>query len=694
MKPKTLFICAACLAFFVSSCKQAGKEHSWTVEAPGKKIKVEVMLAGNNQPAYRILHGETVVVDTSFLGMEFRDQPPLSENLNVVKAKQSAFSETWETVWGDQQKILNAYSQLQVEFEETTAPHRRFSLDFRVFDDGAGFRYVFPKQEAMDSVVVMDEHTTFQLTGDHQTWWQPGDWEIYEHLYNESLFSGIDALSKRSKHDLAQSSIPENAVNTPVTMRTADGLHLTFHEAALYNYASMTLKVDKENRRWVSELVGSPDQSKAKLRTPFQTPWRTVQIAEKAGDLIESTLILNLNEPNKIEDPSWIQPMKYVGIWWEMHLGKSSWDMAGVNHGATTANAKRYIDFAAANNIGGILIEGWNTGWEDWWDDKKRETCFDFVTPYADFDLNEVLRHAKAKGVRLISHHETASGVTQYDKQLDTAFTQLEKLGIHSVKTGYVGTIIPRGEYHHGQFMVNHYQRVLELAARHKVTIDAHETIKDTGIRRTWPNFVARETFRGQEFNAWASDGGNPPNHIPTLAYTAMLAGPMDYTPGIFNIKFDEYKKENQVNTTLAHQLALYVAISSPIQMVADLPEHYAGNPAFQFIRDVAVNWEWTRALNGEVGDYVTLARKERGANRWFIGGVTDENGRTLEANLDFLPKGKTYQAVIYADGPNAHWNDNPTDVVIRTQDVDAATRLPLVLAPGGGVAIYITEKK
>jgi len=676
-----LFLALALL----TQCNPKKMADSWTVASPGQAIAARVFLNSNGQAAYQVLHKDKTVIDTSLLGFSLLDQAPIAGGLEITNAEDRSFSETWETVWGQSRLIENNFNELSLDLKEKEAPNRRFRLVFRVYDDGLGFRYEFPGQEGLKEALIVEENTEFKLTGDHLCWWQPGDWEIYEHLYKTTRFSGIDAPGSASKHDLAQTYIPNNAVNTPVTMKTDDGIYLSFHEAALYDYSSMTLKVDKENRKWTSCLVGGPDTFKVKLSLPFHTPWRTIQIAENAGDLIESNLILNLNEPSKLTDTDWIKPMKYAGIWWEMHLGKSSWDMAGKNHGATTANAKRYIDFAAANNIQGLLVEGWNTGWENWWGD-ARETCFDFVTPYADYDLNEVVRYAKEKGVSIIAHHETASGVTQYDRQLDTAFQLLENLGIHAVKTGYVGTIFPKGQYHHGQFMVNHYQRVIETAARHKVAVDSHESIKDTGIRRTWPNYLSRETMRGQEFEAWGTDP-NPPEHLVILPFTIGLAGPIDYTPGIFKIKFKEYKPNNQVNTTLAKQLALYVAIYSPVQMVADLPEHYEGEPALQFIRDVAVDWDESHVLDAEVGDHLTIVRKERGADRWFLGSITDENPREFSIDLDFLPEGKSYEATIYEDGDDAHWDKNPGSYVIVNTLVKKGNYLNLKLAPGGGAA-------
>jgi hypothetical protein len=512
--------------------------------------------------------------------------------------------------------------------------------------------------------------------------------------------------------NLAATYIPENAVNTPVTMKTAEGVYLSFHEADLTDYAGMTLKVDTTNNSMVSELVGSERlQGKARISAPFNTPWRTIQIADRAGDLIESKMVLNLNEPNAIGDVSYFTPMKYVGIWWEMHLGKSTWDMEGSqsmntftnsgetlpNHGATTENAMRYIDFAAANGIKGLLVEGWNTGWDKWINTDDREGVFDFMTPYADYDFDKVMAYAKEKGVEVIMHHETSAAPLTYEKQMDVAYKFMKDNGMNSVKTGYVGKIIPKGEYHHGQWMVRHYHKVLEEAAKMKIAVNAHEPIKATGKRRTYPNAIAREGLRGQEFNAWAADGGNPPNHLPTVAFTRMLAGPIDFTPGIFNIKFDEYKPDNQVSTTLAHQLALYVVIYSPIQMLADLPEHYTENgkphPALQFIRDVGVDWSESHVLDGEVGAFVTIARKERGSGNWFVGGITNEEGRTQTISLDFLEPGKTYEAILYEDGPDAHWDTNPQSYEIKTIEVTSTDTVSVPLAPGGGFALSLKGK-
>jgi len=639
-------------------------------------------------PGYSVAYKNNLLIDTSTLGFSFRDIMELRGGLKVESVERSSKSESWEPLWGEQAEVLNEYQQMNVKLKERRSPYREMELVFRAYDDGIAFRYVFPEQQAMNEVVIMDEHTEFKLTGDHQCWWIPGDWDIYEHLYNTTRFSEIDALSKRDHPDLSASYIPFNAVNTPVTMKTDDGIYLSFHEADLEDYSGMTLMVDKDNMKWVSELVGSRDESKVTTQTPFETPWRSVQIAEEAGDLIESKLIVNLNEPNKLENTDWIEPMKYVGIWWEMHLDKSTWDMASGRHGATTQNAKRYIDFAAANNIQGLLVEGWNTGWENWTDPEEREGIFDFVTPYADYDLQEVVRYAQQKGVSMIMHHETSAAPRTYEKQLDTAFALCQELGIHAIKTGYVGAIIPKGEYHHGQYMVRHYQKVLEKAAEYEIMVDAHEPIKATGRRRTYPNMMAREGLRGQEFNAWSSEGGNPPEHLTIVPFTRMLSGPIDYTPGIFNLQLEGYKENNQVKNTLAKELALYIVIYGPLQMAADLPEHYRGQPAFEFIRQVPVDWQTTDVLNGEVGDYVTIARKEKDGERWFLGSITDENARNLEVSLNFLDEGKTYRALMYTDIEATDWKQNPNAIGISERRLTRDSSLNLQLSKSGGAAI------
>jgi hypothetical protein len=681
------------------------------INSPDKNIVVSVLLSEDGFIAYNVKHKKQVVIDTSTLGFEFKNMPPIADNLKIANVKKDSYDETWELPWGEERLVRNNYNQLILYLSEDSQLKRKLNLIFRVYNDGLGFRYYFPEQSNLNEIFITEEKTQFKLTGDHDVWWMPGDWDIYEHLYNHTKFSYIDALSKRNNPDLNSSYIPENAVNTPVTMKTTDGVYLSFHEAALEDYADMTLMINKENMSMESILVGSDNRDyKVVRKLPFATPWRSIQIGDKAGDLIESKLILNLNEPNKLGDVSWIKPMKYAGIWWEMHLGVSTWDYAGSQdmntfmstnpeptgkHGATTENAKKYIDFASKNNIQGVLVEGWNIGWEYWRNEKDREHAFDFITPYPDYDLEEVVNYGKERGVELIMHHETSSAVPNYEKHQDKAFGLMKSLGLHNVKTGYVGKIIPRGEYHHGQYMVNHYINTAKKAAQYKVALDVHEPVKPTGLRRTYPNLMSAEGVRGQEFNAWATDGGNPPNHNPTIVFTRMLAGPIDFTPGIFDIKLTKKKDNkynNRVHTTLAQQLALYVVIYSPLQMVADLVENYDNHPALQFIRDVPVDWETTKVLNGEIGEYVTIARKERNGNDWFIGSITNEKVRTFDIALSFLDDGANYIATIYEDGKDADWEKNPTSYNIRKLQVNNKSTIRLKLASGGGAAISVIK--
>ncbi len=689
------------------SCK-TDKEMKTSIASPNNILRLEFGLDDSGKPYYLTSRKEETVVDTSFLGMEFKDIKSFEGNFEITETGTAIFDEVWEMPWGEQLKVENKHNELWVRLREKNKDGRTLELRFKVFDDGLGFRYEIPEMEGIDSVYITEEHTEFNLTQDYNTYWIPGDWDIYEHLYSTSKLSEIDVAKYRNHDNLAQTYIPNNAVNTPVTMVGENDLHVSIHEAALVDYSGMTLGVDKEGLGYKSILVGSENRDyKVEKKLPFHTPWRTIQITDNAPDLIESNLIVNLNEPNKIGDVSWFTPMKYTGVWWEMHLGKSTWDYgmtqsmdswkdtgkAHGKHGATTENVKRFIEFSAKNNIGGVLVEGWNTGWEHWIGFEDREGVFDFVTPYPDYDLEEVTAFAKARNVQIIMHHETSAATETYTKQQDTAFALMQKYGMHTVKTGYVGKILPKGEYHHGQYMVNHYNNTVEKAAKYQVAINAHEPIKATGLRRTYPNTISREGLRGQEFNAWSSDGGNPPEHLSIVAFTRMLAGPIDFTPGIFNIKFDEYKKDNQVNTTLAHQLALYVVIYSPVQMAADLVEHYEANPEpFQFIRDVGVDWKQTKVLDGAVGDYVVIAREERDTGNWFVGGITDENERIQEVDLSFLDADKTYEIKLYQDGENAHWDENPLDIDISTHNVKKGDLVTLKMKPGGGFAMSLME--
>ena len=689
------------LLISLMSCHKQNSELS--VSSPNQSNRIEFNLSSLGQPYYMVTHNRETVIDSSFISFEFKIQHSLKQDFKILKSISSTFKETWEMPWGEQREVLNNYNELVVELEEQKSPNRRLNIYFRAYNDGIGFRYEFLAQKGIDSLIIMEENTEFKLTGDHKVWWIPADWDSYEHLYNTTSVSEIDTLG------LGNPSVKEIGVNTPVTMRTKDGVYLSIHEASLLDYAGMTLKVDKSNLKFTSQLVGSDRLGyKVKRALPFKTPWRTIQIADDGTELIASNLIVNLNEPNKIGDVSWVEPKKYMGIWWEMHIGKGTWDYgmtmdeetgkwvdtgkAHGKHSATTENAKRYIDFASKNNITGLLVEGWNTGWERW-RDEDREGIFDFVTPYPDYDIEEVVRYGKKRGVEIIMHHETAADPRTYEKQLDTAYQLMNKLGIHIVKSGYVGKLIPKGEYHHGQWMVNQYQKALEVAAKYKIAVIAHEPIKATGLRRTYPNAISREGVRGQEYNAWSIDGGNPPEHLPIVAFTRMLAGPIDFTPGIFDIALPT-KKNNQINTTLAKQLALYVVIYSPVQMACDLPENYENQPAFQFIRDVGVYWEQTKILDGEVGEFVIIAREERETGNWFVGGITNETERNITLNFDFLDENKTYEATIYQDTDDSHFKSNPTSIAIKKIEIIKGNNKDILMQEGGGFAISLMVMK
>jgi glucan 1,4-alpha-glucosidase len=682
------------LLLSLAACNSNKNLFSYRIHSPSGNVRVSFLLSPGGTPGYAVHYKGKTVIDSCSLGFTLLDAQPLKLGFELVSTVEDTINDPWQQPWGEQRSMLNRCAQLVVELKEKEAPKRIMHLIFRAYDDGVAFRYEFPEQENLKEMIILEENTKFQIRNNPTCWWGPGDWDIYEHLYTESKLKNINAISKRNHDGLAQTYIPENSVNTPLTMRFDDSLHVAIHEAGLLDYSDMTLKVDTNTQQLVGSLVGSDRLGyKVKRELPFKTPWRVVMIAESAAQLADSRIILNLNEPNKLGDVSYFKPMKYAGIWWEMHLDKSSWDLASGKHGATTAHAKEMIDFASANGLKGLLIEGWNTGWEHWIGFEDREGVFDFVTPYPDYNLEEVVAYGKSKGVDIIMHHETSAAIQTYDKQLDAALALMKKLDLHTVKTGYVGKIIPKGEYHHGQWMVNHYQKVVETAAKYNVAVNAHEPIKATGLRRTYPNFVSREGMRGQEFNAWSSDGGNPPNHLPTVAFTRMLAGPFDFTPGIFNISLKPYKANNQVNTTLAHQLALYVVIYSPVQMVPDFPENYKEKPEFEFIKSVGVDWEKSITLNGEVGDYITVAREERNTGNWFIGGITNEEERDIELSFSFLPEGKSFNATIYKDGKNASYDKNPTSTSIENQVIDSTSKLNIHLASGGGFAISLKKE-
>jgi alpha-glucosidase len=647
------------------------------VASPDGRIVVNIQVR-EGRLYYDILRDARPLLLASRLGIAFQGAPPLADRLRIESTTDSTADETWTQPWGEVARVRDRHNQLRVNVVESDGAARRFAVVFRVFNDGVGFRYEVPAQAALGDFAISDELTEFALADDARSWWIPSNRprkDRSEMLYSSSPVSVIDSIQ------------------TPLTMETRDGRYIVIHEANLVNYARMNLAgAGMESRTLRAALAPMNDGVKVRGRTPFNTPWRTIQVADRAGDLAPSVLGLNLNPPSVIANTSWIKPMKYVGIWWGMHLGTMTWS-SGPKHGATTENAKRYIDFAAANGLGGVLVEGWNVGWDGDW--IANGDLFSFTKSYPDYDLRAVAAYAKQKGVHLIAHNETSMGIVNYERQLDSAFSLYHSLGIDAVKSGYVADLTKEGHSHHSQYMVNHYRKVIEAAARYNIMLDAHEPIHDTGERRTYPNMMSREGARGQEYNAWSAEGGNPPEHETILFFTRLLAGPMDFTPGIFDILEQSSghahsPQEPRVRTTIAKQLALYVVLYSPLQMAADLPENYQGKPAFQFIRDVAVDWDTTRVIDGKIGDYVIVARRERNKPNWFIGAITDEEGRTFDVPLDFLSKGKRYVAEIYADGPNANWLTNPFPVAITKRTVTSTSRLHLVLAPGGGQAIRI----
>jgi len=680
---KSRILVAASLATLLLSC--AGVQQvtqtvtiTESITSPGGVNTITFTLS-EGMPSYRVDRDGEVVILPSRLGYLFKYQPPLDRDLRVVEVSRDTVNETWTQVWGEEKEILDNHVGMSILLEDASPTPRRLEVQFRAYDDGIAFRYILHGDGQPKHVEIMDEVTEFQLAGDHSAWWIPAyAWNRYEYLLTNSPVSELDT------------------VHTPLTMETADGLFLSFHEAALTDFASMTLAHTGENLL-KADLVPWSDGVKVRGELPMKSPWRTIQIGESAGDLVTSYLILNCNEPNKIEDTSWIEPGKYVGIWWGMHIRTMSWNSGDI-HGATTENTKRYIDFASAHGFKGVLVEGWNLGWDGDW--SANADSFSFTQPYPDYDFVGLAKYAREKGTRLIAHNETSIGILNYEQQMENAFKLYESLGINTIKSGYVGhgrEIKRRDpltgkvlglEWHHGQWMVNHYRHVVETAAKYHLMLDVHEPIKDTGIRRTWPNMMSREGARGQEFNAW-STGGNPPDHYTILPFTRLLAGPFDYTPGVFDLTFkNNHEPPFRVNTTLAKQLANYVVIYSPLHMAADLVENYEGKPEFKFIEDVPTDWEKTLVLNGVIGDYTTFVRKDRNSDDWYLGSVTDENGRTLTVSLDFLEPGKSYLAEIYADATDADWVTNPYATDLSQETVTSETVMELQLAPGGGQAI------
>lgn len=661
------------LALAALPCLPARAAKVAEIDSPGKVLKVELHL-DEGRASYRVLRFGEELIAPSRLGFLLRGAEKLERNLQLREASRGSRDETWEQPWGERRLVRDQHTLLQVTLEETLNLKRHFQVEFRVFDDGLGFRYHLPEQANLDLVTIDAELTEIAISPPSTAWWIPaGEWNRYEYLYQKTPLAEV------------------GQAHTPITLRTEDGLHIALHEAALVDYSGMWLR-RVEGQRLRAELAPASEGWKVQRKAPFHTPWRTLQIADSAAALYRSSdLILNLNEPNQLGDVSWFVPHKYAGVWWEMHLDTASWSR-GPKHGANNANVRRHIDFAADNGFRGVLVEGWNPGWDGNWFGNGND--FDFTRSVEDFDLPELATHAKKRGVHLIGHHETGGAVSHYENQLDAALDLYARHGVDAIKTGYVadagqierndGDGVVRREWHDGQWMVEHHLRVVRAAAQRKIAINPHEPVKDTGLRRTYPNWVSREGARGMEYAAWGNPT-NPPEHEANLVFTRMLSGPMDFTPGILSLK----GRGQAVQTTLAKQLALYVVIYSPIQMVPDLPEHYAErDKAFQFIRDVPTDWEDSRVLNGEIGDYVTFARKDRNSEDWYLGSVSDEHGRLLEISLDFLDPKRRYAAQIYRDGEFAHWREAPFDFVVEQREVSAGERILLRLAAGGGQAI------
>jgi alpha-glucosidase len=639
------------------------------LSSPDKTIKISFTLV-DGRPQYSVTKNGKPVINPSAMGFIILHQADQSTRYKLLSAETDSADERWEQPWGESRYIKDKHNELIVHLAEEGGKKSLLDIQFRVFDDGVGFRYSFPEQKnGPDSVVILDELTRFTFPADQQVWWIPVHSEnsYYESLYRKNHISETDTI------------------NTPATFETTDGLYLAIHEANLTDFASMTLRKTGPGQ-YTSELVPWSNGIKVYAKTPFVSPWRTLIIGEKPGDLVTSTLMLNLNEPCRLDDISWIQPAKYIGIWWGMHLNKYTWGM-GPKHGATTERVMKYIDFASENGFGGVLAEGWNEGWDGNWSEDG--TKFSFTKSYPDFDLGTITSYAVIKNVRLTGHHETGGAVANYENQMEKAYALYYNYGVNTVKTGYVNKYLDGREWHDGQFGVRHYRKVVETAAKYRIMIDNHEPVKGTGLQRTYPNLMTQEGGRGQEYDAWSNDGGNPPSHTTLLPFTRMLAGPFDFTPGTFDFHYSVVKG-TRVNTTLAKQLALYVIIFSPLQMASDLPENYAGKPAFEFIKKVPCTWSDTKVLNAEIGKYVTMARKDRNSEEWYIGSITNEDPRTLTINLAFLKDSVDYRAEIYADGEQADYKTNPDPVTISTKVVNSKMQLDLELAKGGGTAIRL----
>ena len=679
--------------------------------SPDGSVMLSFSLKSDGTPSYKVTYKNKPVINESTLGFTLKKAEPLTNNFKVVDTKKSTFKETWKPVWGEESEILNHYNELLVSLEQNNT-NRKMNIRFRVYNKGVGFRYEFPSQKELTYFVIEEELSQFAMTGDHTAWWIPGDYDTQEYDYMESKLSEIRGLMKEAvTENVSQFAFSPTGVQTSLMMKTKDGLYINLHEAALVDYSLMNLNLDDKTFVFQSWLTPDAKGDKGYLMAPCHSPWRTIMVSDDARKILASRLILNLNEPCAIADTSWIKPVKYVGVWWEMITGKSSWsytndlptiDLNTVDytktkpngtHGATNENVRKYIDFAAKHGFDQVLVEGWNVGWEDWFGHKK-DYVFDFVTPYPDFDLKALNEYAHSKGVKLMMHHETSGSTRNYERHMKAAYELMNKYGYNSVKSGYVGDILPVGEHHYSQSTINHYLYAIKEAAKHKIMVNAHEAVRPTGICRTYPNMIGNESARGTEYEAF---GGNKVFHTTILPFTRLQGGPMDYTPGIFEteMKYVNPNNNNQIRTTLARQLALYVTMYSPLQMAADLPENYEKfMDAFQFIKDVPVDWQKSVYLEAEPGRYITIARKDKHSNDWYVGCTAHEGGHTSELLLNFLDKGKKYEATIYADAKDANWKTNPKAYTITKQKVNAKTKLKLTAAQGGGYAISIKEIK
>jgi hypothetical protein len=701
---QSVFRIATVLLICLFGMAAAGDE----IKSPNGNLALTFALQSGGVPTYSLTYKGRPVILPSKLGFDLKNAPALTSGFAITDSKTLTFDETWQPVWGEVKNIRNHYNELAVTLTQAETD-RSIVVRFRVFDDGLGFRYEFPRQPEFSYFVIKEERTQFALAGDHKAFWLPGDYDTEEYETVTSNLSQVRGLMKASiTENASQTTFSDTGVQTPLLLKSQDGLYISIHEAALIDYSGMGLELDDKNFILETRLTPDAQGDKGYLQTPTQSPWRTVIVSDRAGDILESKLVYNLNEPTKYKDTSWIKPVKYVGVWWEMITGKSTWSYTNEDniklelfdyskaqpngtHGATTAHVKEYIDFAAKHGFGAVLVEGWNIGWEDWFG-KNKDYVFDFLTPYPDFDMKELHRYAASKGVKIIMHHETSSSVRNYERHMQAAYQLMVDNGYNMVKSGYVGPIIPRGEHHYGQWLVNHYLYAITEAARYHIMVNAHEAIHPTGLGRTYPNLIANESARGQEFEAF---GGSNPDHTLILPFTRLIGGPMDYTPGIFQTRISTFNPKNKsfVHTTLARQLALYVIMYSPFQMAADLIENYNQHlDAFKFIEDVPVEWDETHVLEAEPGDYITIARKAKNKSSWFIGSGCDENGRTSEITFNFLDPGKTYDATIYADAKDAHYETNPQAYTINKTKVTNKSQIKHYCAPGGGYAVSVVE--